>query len=82
MRQLERAARQGNALVSAHRLSGEEAQMLGRLLAASRLVEQAAVDIDDAVAADHPIVPAARSTETAFATASPSAIAEGSQPAP
>ena len=38
-----------------HRLAGEESQMLGGLVAAARLVEQPAVDADDAVAADHPI---------------------------
>ena len=46
--------RERNRAAEQHRLPGKSAEMFGRLIPASRLIEAMAVDADHAVAADHP----------------------------
>src|SRR5690348_8075623 len=49
------ASRQCNRTAQEHCLSGEEAEMFRRFVPTFGLVERAAIDADDAVAADHPL---------------------------
>ena len=63
------------ALVSSIALPEKNRRCSAASVAIARLVEQAAVDADDAVAADHPSVGTERLTLSALAAASPTAIA-------